>query len=79
MRQGVRDGILLVLKTISVILGAILLMAALVDLVVTGITQRGLIVLVVGLAMVGLPVAFAFRDALKHGRRRRPAPPQKPS
>lgn len=70
MRPETKDGLLLAGKTVALVLGGILVMAGLVDLIVTGLTWEGALVLLVGLLLTGLPVGFAFRDALRHARRR---------
>jgi len=71
MRDEVRDWLLLMGKSVLAVIGAILVVAALVDLVVAGWSLRTAAVLAVGLAMCVPPVAFAFRDALREARKGR--------
>lgn len=71
MRAEVRDWILLLGKSVLVVVGGILVVAALVDLVVAGPSVRTLVVLAVGLAFAVPPMAFAFRDALAEARKGR--------
>lgn len=70
MRQETKETLALWGKSLLMILGGILVSAATVDLVVTGFTPRGLAYLVAGLALAGLPLGLAFRDAVRHGRER---------
>lgn len=65
-----REGLLLVAKTLATLLGIVLLMAALVELSVAGPTPRGLGALGAGLLLAVPPFAFAFRDAVRAARSR---------
>lgn len=67
----VRDWIFLLGKSFLVIVGAILVIAALVDLSVAGWSWRATGALLVGLALAAPPMVFAFRDALREARKGR--------
>ena len=67
----VKDWIFLIVKSIFVIIGGILFVAALVDLVVGGFTWLTLGVLVLGLALWVPPMAFAYRDAVREAKKGR--------
>lgn len=69
MRQETKDNLALAGKSLLVIVGGLLVVAATVDLVVGGPRLRDLAYLLVGLLLSVPPVAFAFLDALKAGRR----------
>lgn len=55
----------LVGKSILLVLGGILAIAALVELSVGGWSVKAAIYLVVGLALVGYPLGTSFRDAIR--------------
>lgn len=71
MRAETKDNLLLAGKSVLVIVGCIVTIAATVDLVVGGPRLRDLAYLLVGLLLVVPPVALAFRDAVRHGRQAR--------
>lgn len=56
-------------KSVLVVLGGVLVTAALVDLVVDGWSVRGGLVLVMGLLLGVPPIALAFREAVRAARR----------
>lgn len=58
-------------KSVVLIIGGILTVAALVDIVVIGWNLRATLVLLVGLALAVPPLAFAFRDALREAKKGR--------
>ena len=68
MRAEVKDWLFLIGKSILVVVGGILLTAALVDLSVTGFNTTAVLVLVVGALLALPPIALAFRDALREAR-----------
>lgn len=70
MRAEAKEGLLLVAKSFLVVLGGILFAAGTVDLVVDGFNTQAAGSLLVGLALAGLPLGLAFRDAARHARRR---------
>lgn len=71
MRQETKEWLLLMGKSILLILGGILTVAALVDLAVVGPNARALLVLAVGLLLAVPPLAFAFRDSLREAHKGR--------
>lgn len=71
MRAEVRDWLLLMGKSVLLVVGGILVVAALVDLVVVGWNLRATLVLLLGLALAVPPLAFAFLDALKQAKKGR--------
>lgn len=71
MRAEVRDWLLLMGKSALLVVGGILVVAALVDLVVVGWNLRATLVLLLGLALAVPPLAFAFLDALKQAKKGR--------
>lgn len=66
-----RDWLFLMGKTLVLIVGSVLVVAALVDLVVDGWSWGTVSVLLVGLALAVPPIALAFRDALREARKGR--------
>lgn len=68
----VREGLLFVGKTLLFLVGAVFVIAALVELSVAGPSARGILSLAFGLLLAGPPLGFAVRDALRHARRRAP-------
>ena len=71
MRAEVKDWIFLMGKSVLLVLGGILVVAALVDIAVIGWNLRATLVLLVGLVLSVPPLAFAFRDALREARKGR--------
>ena len=71
MRPEARDWLFLIGKSILVILGGILGVAALVDLAVSGPNQRAFLVLAVGTLLGVPPLALAFRDAVREAKKGR--------
>lgn len=71
MRAEVRDWLFLMGKSVLLVVGGILVVAALVDLVVVGWNLRATLVLLLGLALAVPPLAFAFLDALKQAKKGR--------
>src|SRR5438094_160183 len=69
MRPEMKDNLLLVGKSILLALGGLIAVAATVELVVGGPSARAFEYLLVGLALAVPPLAFAFRDAVRAGRR----------
>lgn len=68
MRPETKENLALAGKSVLLILGGIVASAAAVDLVVEGLRARTLAYLVVGLALAGVPLALAFRDAARAAR-----------
>lgn len=68
MRPETREGLALVGKSLLVIVGGILASAAAVDLVVAGAHPGNVLYLAAGLVLAGVPLALAFRDAVRAGR-----------
>lgn len=71
MREEVRDWLFLMGKSLLLIVGGILTVAALVDLSVIGWNTRAVLVLLAGLALALPPLALAFRDAVKEAKKGR--------
>jgi hypothetical protein len=71
VHPALKENLALAAKTVLFSLGGLLLVAALVDLVVSGPTWQGVAVLAAGALFAGLPFGFALRDALRHARRGR--------
>jgi hypothetical protein len=71
VRQEVKEWLWLTLKTLLLIVGGILVLAALVDLVVAGLSWLAVGILALGLALALPPLAFAFRDAYREARKGR--------
>ena len=71
MRKEVRDWLFLMGKSVLLVIGAILVVAGLVDLAVIGWNTRAALVLLVGLALSVPPLGFAFRDALREAKKGR--------
>ena len=69
MRPEMKDNLLLVGKSILLALGGLIAVAAIVELKVGGPSARAFEYLLVGLALAVPPLAFAFRDAVRAGRR----------
>lgn len=69
VHQETKDMLLLVGKSILLALGGLVAVAAVVDIRVDGPGRRNLVALVVGLSMAVPPLALAFRDAVRHGKR----------
>ena len=67
----VRDWVFLLGKSFLVIVGGILIVAALVDFVVVGWSLLAVAVLLTGLALAVPPMALAYRDALREARKGR--------
>lgn len=65
MRPGTKENLALAAKSVLLILGGIIASAAAVDLVVAGVRATTVGYLFAGLALAGLPLAFAFRDAVR--------------
>jgi len=70
VRAETRETLALAGKTILFSLGGLLVVAALVDLVVGGLSWTAAGVLATGLVLAGLPLGFALRDALRHAQKR---------
>lgn len=68
MRRDTKDNLLLVVKSVLLVLGAVLTVAALVELFVGGPSVKAFQYLLVGLVLSVPPLAFAFRDALRSKR-----------
>ena len=71
MQAETKEWLLLTGKTLLLVIGGVLTVAALVELVVDGYSHVGAIVLAVGLALAVPPLAFAFRDAVGEARKGR--------
>lgn len=71
MRQEAKEWLLLVGKSILLVVGGILVVAALVELFVGGFSLLVLGVLAMGLALAVPPLAFAWLDALREARKGR--------
>ena len=71
MRQEAKEWLLLVGKSILLVVGGILVVAALVELFVGGFSLLALGVLAMGLALAVPPLAFAWLDALREARKGR--------
>ncbi len=71
MRAEAKEWLFLLGKSFVLIIGAILVVAGLVDLVVVGWNGRAALVLAAGLALAVPPLAFAYRDALREARKGR--------
>ena len=67
----VRDWLFLMGKSLLVMIGVVLVAGGLVELVVAGLTRRGIGALLVGLLLCVPPMAFAFRDALREAKQGR--------
>jgi hypothetical protein len=72
VRAETKETLLLGAKTVLFSLGGLLVVASLVDLVVTGPNWTAAGVLALGLLLAGPPLGLAFRDALRHARAGRP-------
>lgn len=70
MRAETKENLLLAAKTVLFSLGGLLIVAALVDLIVSGPNWTAVGVLALGLLLAGPPLGFAFRDALRHAQKR---------
>lgn len=71
MRAETKEWLLLLGKTALLIVGGILVVAALVELYAGGPGVRAFVVLVAGLALAVPPLAFAYRDAVREARKGR--------
>jgi len=71
VRQETKDNLALAGKSVLVIVGGLLVVASTVDLLVAGPRLRDFASLLVGLLLCVPPLALAFADAVKHGRRAR--------
>lgn len=71
MREETRDWLFLTGKTLLLVGGGILVVAALVELVVGGPSALALGVLAAGLLLAVPPLALAFRDAVREARKGR--------
>lgn len=71
MRAEVKEWLFLMGKTLLLVVGGVLLAAALVELIVGGFSWLALGILALGLALAVPPLAFAFRDAVREARKGR--------
>lgn len=71
MQAETKEWLLLTGKTLLLIVGGVLTVAALVELIVDGYSHVAAIVLAAGLALAVPPVGFAFRDAVREARKGR--------
>lgn len=71
MRAELKEWLWLAAKTLAMVFGGILVLAALVDLVVDGFSWETAGVLAIGLAVAIPPLAFAFRDAVGEAKKGR--------
>lgn len=69
MRPETKEWLALMGKTLLLVVGGVVAVAALVDLVVAGWTLVAAAYLLAGLLLCIPPIAFAFRDAVRAARR----------
>lgn len=69
MKPETKESWALLGKTVLLVIGGILVVAALVELVVGGWSARAGLVLLLGLLCVAPPLGFAFRDAVREARK----------
>lgn len=69
MRADQKENLVLVGKSLLLVIGGIVALAAIVELKVGGPSLRALAYLLVGLALALPPLVLAFRDAARSKRR----------
>lgn len=71
MRAETKEWLALLGKTLLLIVGGILVVAATLELYAAGPSLRAFLVLAAGLALALPPLAFAYRDAVREARKGR--------